>query len=95
MTKKNDRIVIWPVYIDSEKTRGEGRAISKRDAVRNPSTDRIMLAALEMKLDPIAERDKCHPKKWWEKNGRVLVLKKGPKTALMREIASRIKSKGC
>jgi signal recognition particle subunit SRP19 len=91
MSKKDGRLVIWPAYIDAEKSRGEGRAIPKRDAIEKPTVDEIMVAAMEMNLKPEAERDKYYPKEWWEKPGRVTVPKNGPKTALIKEIASRIK----
>lgn len=91
MSKKDGRVVIWPAYIDAGKSRGEGRQVSKRDAVENPTIDEIMAAAIEMGLQAEAERDKHYPKVWWEKSGRVLMPKKGPKTALAKEIAKRIK----
>jgi len=92
MSKKYDKMVIWPVYIDSERTRGAGRAISRRHAITNPKSDEILMAALEMNLEPELERDKCYPKQWWDKKGRVLVLKKGSKNSVLREIARAIKS---
>jgi signal recognition particle subunit SRP19 len=91
MSKEEGRVVIWPAYIDAGKSRSDGRQISKRDAVEKPTVDEIMVAAMEMGLGPEAERDKHYPKEWWEKPGRVTVPKKGPKTALVKEIASRIK----
>ncbi|MGC9515158.1 signal recognition particle protein Srp19 [Methanocrinis sp.] len=91
MPKREGRVVIWPAYIDAEKSRSEGRAISKRDAVEKPTIDEIVMAAMEMNLKPEAEREKRYPKEWWEKPGRVAVLKKVPRTAMVREIASRIK----
>ena len=93
MPKRDDRVVIWPAYIDSEKSRSEGRTISRRDAVSKPTIDEILMAAREMGLDPEAERDKNYPKHWWEKPGRVVVLKREPRTELVREIASRIKKR--
>ena len=91
MPKRDGKVEIWPTYLDAEKSRGDGRKIPKRDAVSNPTSDDILIAALEMNLKPEVERDKSYPKYWWEKSGRVVVLKKAPKTALMKEIASRIK----
>ncbi|HII07420.1 MAG TPA: signal recognition particle protein Srp19 [Methanotrichaceae archaeon] len=91
MSKKDGRLVIWPAYIDAGKSRSRGRAISKRDAIEKPTVDEIMVAAMEMGLVPEAEKDKYYPKEWWEKPGRVMVPKKGPKTALVKEIASTIK----
>jgi signal recognition particle subunit SRP19 len=91
MSKKEGRVVIWPAYIDAAKSRGNGRQISKRDGIEKPTVDEIMVAAMEMGLAPEAERDKRYPKDWWEKAGRVTVPKKGPKTALVKEISIRIK----
>jgi len=65
--------------------------VSRRDAVEEPTVDEILVAALEMGLQAEAERDKHYPKEWWEKSGRVRVQKKGPKAALVREIATRIR----
>jgi len=91
MSGKDGRVAIWPAYIDAGRSRGEGRQVSRRDAIEKPTIDEIMAAAMEMGLQAEAERDKRYPKEWWEKSGRVLMPKKGPKTALVKEIAKRIK----
>ena len=91
MSGKDGRWVIWPASIDAERSRSQGRSVSRRDAVEKPTVDEIMVVAMEMGLAPEAERDKRYPKEWWEKPGRVTVPKKGPKTALVKEIGRRIK----
>ena len=91
MSGKDGRWVIWPASIDAERSRSQGRSVSRRDAVEKPTVDEILVAALEMGLQAEAERDKHYPKEWWEKSGRVRVQKKGPKAALVREIATRIR----
>lgn len=91
MSGKDGRVAIWPAYIDAGRSRGEGRQVSRRDAIEKPTIDEMMAAAMEMGLQAEAERDKRYPKEWWEKSGRVLMPKKGPKTALVKEIAKRIK----
>jgi len=91
MPKRDNRVVIWPAYINSENTRGEGRKIARHDAVSNPTAEDILIAAMEMNLQPEPEKDKHYPKTWWEKSGRIVVSKKSSKTDLMREIATRIK----
>ena len=93
MSGKDGRWVVWPAYIDAEKSRGQGRAVSKRDAIEKPTVDEILVAALQMGLNAEAEKDKHYPKEWWEKPGRVLISKKGPKTALVKEIAIRIRQR--
>lgn len=91
MSGRDGRVMIWPAYIDAGKSRGEGRQVSKQEAIEKPTIDEIMAAAMEMGLQAEAERDKRYPKEWWEKSGRVLMVKRGPKTALAKEIARRIK----
>ena len=54
MSKNEGRVVIWPAYIDAERSRGDGRQISKRDAIEKPTVDEIMVAAMEMGLAPEA-----------------------------------------
>ncbi len=86
----DERIVLWPVYIDSTKSRGKGRKISKRDAVPRPRVEEIVEAAEILGLKPIVE-DKNYPRLWWEQEKRVVVLKKYPRQELLRRIARKIK----
>ncbi|NYT01193.1 MAG: signal recognition particle protein Srp19 [Methanosarcinales archaeon] len=90
---RKDRLVIWPAYIDSERSRSQGRIVSKEDAVRDPKLDEITFAAMHLGLDPEVERDKAYPKHWYEKRGRVLVLKKEPKSRMIKKIARAVRKK--
>ena len=87
---KDERIVLWPVYIDSTKTRGKGRKISRENGVPKPRVEEIVEAAEILGLDPIVE-DKSYPRLWWEQEKRVVVLKKYPRQELYRRIAKKIK----
>jgi signal recognition particle subunit SRP19 len=91
MPMKDGKVVIWPAYIDSTKTRSEGRIISKKNAVSNPTIDEIAAAALKMGLSAEVERDKSYPRQWWEESGRVFILKSEPKTALAKKIGRTIR----
>ncbi len=90
MLKDKTKLVIWPVYLDGTKSRGEGRILSMKDAVKSPVLREIEKAAHELNLAPIVEADKAHPKSWWVISGRVLVDKKGPKSVISKQIAQRI-----
>src|SRR5512137_1403924 len=94
MPGNKDKIVIWPVYFDSKKTRSEGRMVSASDAVASPSIDDLIAAALKVGLKPEIEREKKHPGMWHESAGRILVPKAEPKTAILRKIAGSIRAKG-
>lgn len=67
------KTMIWPVYIDSNKTRKEGRKISKEYCVERPKVLEIAKAARKLKLKPETENDKAYPGFWWEDKGRVFV----------------------
>ncbi len=89
---QGERITLWPINIDSTRSRKEGRKIAKEFAVPQPSIEEIIEAAKELGLDPIIE-DKAYPKAWWEQKKRISVLKTKPKTQLLRDIALKIKEK--
>ena len=90
MLKDKTKLVIWPVYLDATKSRGEGRILSAKDSVKSPVLKEIEKAALELDLVPEVQADKAHPKSWWVISGRVLVDKKGPKSVIVKQIAQKI-----
>ena len=90
MLKDKTKLVIWPVYLDATKSRGEGRLLSLKDSVKSPVLSEIQKAAVELNLAPVVESDKSHPKSWWITGGRVLVDKKGPKSVITKQIAKKI-----
>lgn len=64
--------VIWPAYLDAEKTRTEGRRIPEDLAVPDPTVDEIAEAVQQVGYDAVIERDKTYPREY-ETRGRVLV----------------------
>lgn len=64
--------VIWPAYLDAEKTRAEGRRIPEDLAVPDPTVDEIAEAVQQVGYDAVIERDKTYPREY-EPRGRVLV----------------------
>ena len=85
-----DKWVLWPIYFDADASRLEGRKVPKQLAIRNPSIDESFKAAKKLGLNPIKE-EKAHPARWWRKEGRILVDKKGRKLEIIRKIAEYIK----
>lgn len=85
------RIVIWPVYLEAGKTKGEGRIISRKNAVKSPKVEEIEKVARTLNLKPEVEKEKAYPKTHWDKSGRVLVNKTGRKGEIVKEIAKGIK----
>ena len=89
--KQPGKLVIWAVNIDSTKSRGEGRKLSKGLAVQAPRLDEIKEATTRLSLDAELAPGKSRPNLWWEKSGYVVLPKSNSRTALMRSLASEIK----
>ncbi|BEP18235.1 signal recognition particle subunit SRP19/SEC65 family protein [Pyrofollis japonicus] len=87
---RGKRVVLWPVNIDSSASRGEGRKIPLRDAVRKPRVEEIVEAARRLGLNPVVEEAR-YPRKWWEQTKRIIVDKAGSKLETLRRIAAEVK----
>ncbi|MDD4653199.1 MAG: signal recognition particle subunit SRP19/SEC65 family protein [Methanothrix sp.] len=92
---EKDKLVIWPVYFDAARSRSEGRMVSRQDAVNEPNLDMLITASLKAGFKPEIEREKRHPRTWHleESTGRILLDKKGSKSAVLKRIASSMKAK--
>lgn len=64
--------VIWPAALDAERSRKEGRRVSRDLAVPSPTVDEIARAVQQVGYDAVVERDKRYPREY-EIRGRVLV----------------------
>jgi len=64
--------VIWPAYLDAERSRGEGRRIPADLAVPEPTVDEIASAVQQVGYDAVIERDRTYPREY-EPRGRVIV----------------------
>ena len=85
------RITIWPVYIDSEKSKKEGRRIPKENSVPSPKLREISNAAKKLQLNPEIENNKSYSRSWWESSGRVIVDKSMTKRETLIKISNMIK----
>lgn len=92
MPGKSDKVVIWPIYFDSSRTRGEGRAVSEEHAVNSPNLEDLISAARKAGFKPEVEREKKHPSQWYEGSGRILIYKAEPKSAILRKISLALKA---
>lgn len=85
------KAVIWPVYIDSKKTKHEGRKISLEHAISTPKLREISRAAKKLGLNPEVEKNKSYTRSWWETSGRVKVDKTMPKREILMKISNIIR----
>ena len=84
------KAIIWPVYIDSKKTKHDGRRIPMVDAVSSPKLREISKAAAKLGLNPEVEKTKSYSRSWWEISGRVAVDKTMPKREILIKISKLI-----
>ena len=96
MRRRRKFYVIWTVYFDIERSRGEGRKIPKSLAVKCPSVDEIAQILNQLGLKYEIYPDKRYPKTWYDDKckGYVLVYRdeRTPsKMKLLRLIAEKLK----
>ena len=69
---RGKKVVIYPAYLDINKSRKEGRRVPKYLAVQDPTVDEIATVAKTLGLNPEVQRDVKYPKNHSRK-GRVIV----------------------
>lgn len=87
--RKGKRVVVWPVNIDTNASRGEGRKVARSVAVPSPRVEEIARAAEELGLNPEVE-DRAYPRLWWRERRRVVVDKAGSKLETLRLLARKV-----
>ena len=91
--KLDDRSIIWPVNLDSNKTKKQGRRISKSVSIESPKLKEIITAANVLKFEFEVREAAARPNSWWEKTGFIIINKDNmPKSKIMREISKKIKA---
>ncbi|MDI9615653.1 MULTISPECIES: signal recognition particle subunit SRP19/SEC65 family protein [Methanothermobacter] len=85
-------MIIWPAYLDSRKSRSQGRRVPLEYAVESPSASEILRAAKKLQLEARMESDKSYPSSWWESSGRVIVEYEGSKGELLIKLARLLRS---
>jgi len=88
--RKQDKVVLWPAYFDSTKTRVQGRRIPKGLAVTSPRLDEIQRASERCGLQTEVVPDVKHPQAQWQKTGLILVPKGASKTQIIRRVAKEL-----
>jgi len=91
VSKDDGRQVIWPVYLDANVSRGDGRRVAAEWAVEDIDIHLIAKVAEVLELHPTLEEEARYPGEL-EVRGRVLVDHVQPKSKTIRIIAKRIKS---
>ena len=88
--RKQDKIIIWPAYFDSAKTRRDGRRIPKSLAVPSPKILEIKDAAEKIGLECELVPDAGYPKTQWLKTGMLLVKRNETKDRIIKSVAKQL-----
>jgi len=88
--RKQNKIVLWPVYFDANKTRIEGRRVPRKLAISSPNLDEIQKAAKRMGFQPEIIPDAIHPSSPRQKTGLLIIPKKESKIGTLRKIAEEL-----
>ena len=88
--RKQNKIVLWPVYFDANKTRMEGRRIPKKLAIPSPKLEEIqkVVKRIGRRLETVP--DAAYPSSPWQKTGLLVVHKKASKVETLRKIAKEL-----
>lgn len=84
-------VMIWPIYLDSEKSLNEGRKISKEYAVPEPRIKEIIKATEKLRYKYYAEEDRAYPGEWYNKSGRVIISSDDSKKEILINLSNTIK----
>ncbi|MEM3622411.1 MAG: signal recognition particle subunit SRP19/SEC65 family protein [Candidatus Bathyarchaeia archaeon] len=88
--RKTEKIIIWPAYFDSTKTRKEGRRVPKNLAVPSPKILELKEAVEKIGLEYEIVSDSSYPKMPWLKTGMLLVKKKEAKAQIIKKISKQL-----
>jgi signal recognition particle subunit SRP19 len=88
--RKQNKIVLWPVYFDANKTRMQGRKVAKKLSTPSPTLDEIHKAVKRLGLQPEIIPDAIHPSSPRQKTGLLIVPKKDSKVETLRKIAKEL-----
>jgi signal recognition particle subunit SEC65 len=92
VSKGSERFVLWPHYFDARLSHAGGRRVAAAVAVPGPDVRWVEVAAKRAGLSCEVEEDARHPRVPYERSGRVLVAKKGPKQAMLKAVAAEMRA---
>ncbi len=92
LMRKQKKTMIWPIYLDSSKTRRDGRKVPENVGVPSPTLAEIQRAAENLGLEPEIDTNRAHPKTPWKKSGRVWIGRLGSRSQNFKDIAKEIVS---
>lgn len=84
-------VMIWPIYLDAEKSLSQGRKISMEYAIKEPRLKEIVNAARRLQYNFYAEEYKAYPGEWYNKSGRISITSEESKKEILIKLSNEIK----
>jgi signal recognition particle subunit SRP19 len=88
--RKQNKIFLWSIYFDLNKSRSAGRRVPKKLAVSSPKLEEVQRAAKRLGLQPEIAPDAAHPNSPWFKTGLILLPKTESKSATLKKIGEQL-----
>lgn len=88
--RKQNKIVVWSIYFDINRTREQGRRVPKKLAVASPKVEELQRAAKRLGLQPETVFDAAHPSSPWRRSGLLFIPKKEPKVETLNKVAREL-----
>lgn len=85
--RKQNKIILWSIYFDANKSRSDGRRVPKNLAVSTPKIEELQIAAKRLGLHPEIVPDANYPNFPWVRNGQIIVPKTESKVQTVKKIA--------
>tara|TARA_A100001037_G_scaffold240057_2_gene219842 strand:+ start:3742 stop:4035 length:294 start_codon:yes stop_codon:yes gene_type:complete len=86
--------LIYPAYLDSQKTRARGRRVPENLAVESPTVEEIELALKKIGYSSEIEQEKSYSRQPWVMTGRVRVKNSSDsaKNDIIQAVAAYVKA---
>jgi len=88
--RRQNRILLWPIYFDASTSRADGRRVPKKLAVSSPKLEELQLAAKRVGLNVNVIVDAAHPRFPWRKSGLLIVPKTESKNKVLKRVAEEL-----
>ena len=88
--RKQNKIFLWPVYFDANKSRADGRRVPKKLAVSAPKLEELQMATKRLGLKTEVVSDAAHPSSPWQRTGLLVVPKKESKSKTLKRIGEEL-----
>ncbi|MHA1820622.1 MAG: signal recognition particle subunit SRP19/SEC65 family protein [Promethearchaeota archaeon] len=83
--RRRGKSIIWPQYMDSNRTWSKGRRLPKSECIPLPSLKELAEAAIQLGYDIDIEPNARYPRTWWDPPGYLLINTKGQKKVKIME----------